>query len=386
MRLRNGLCLVFLFLCWTVSAVFPGRGFLPSDVCAEEKQTFPSEEIHALLDWAVEQGVPGAVLGIATPAGTWFSASGVADLDTQEPMSARHQIRLASITKPFTAVLVWSLIEQGTLSLDDWVNDRLKPGLVPKGDVITIGMLLNHTSGLYDHEDSPEFSGKLVDPSHVWSHREILRITRSHENERKFDPGKGYKYCNTGYYILGMIVEAATGKKVESLLKRRFFDPLGMTRTSVSRSGALSDPQTPGYCYFDGYEDPVNLLKWNFSWDWTAGSGVSTAFDMITWAEALSRGMVLKPETRERMWTVTAPSKMSYGFHVGPNEYDFTKISHGGLNQGTTTEWRFYPEKEWALFLGLNLSDYCTTQKVKTQEIIATILKGVEGLLGWNAP
>ncbi len=384
MRLRNGLCLVFFFLSWTVSAVFPGRGFLPSDVCAEEKQTFPSEEIHALLDGAVKQGVPGVVLGIATPAGTWFSASGVADLKTQEPMSARHQIRLASITKPFTAVLVWSLIEQGILSLDDRVNDWLRSGLVPKGEVITIGMLLNHTSGLYDHENSPEFSGKLPDPSHVWSNGEILRITRSHP--MNFYPGTSYSYCNTGYYILGMIVEAATGKKVESLLKRRFFDPLGMTRTSVSRSGALTDPQTPGYCYFDGYEDPANLLKWNFSWDWTAGSGVSTAFDMMTWAEALSRGEVLKPETRERMWTVTAPSTMGYGFHVGTNASGFKTIGHGGLNQGTATDWLFYPEKGWALFIGLNLTDYRTNPQVNIPAILVTIRNGVERLLGWNAP
>jgi D-alanyl-D-alanine carboxypeptidase len=385
MRLRNGLCLVFFFLSWTMSAVFLGSGFLPSDVCAEEKQTFPSEEIHALLDWGVKQGVPGVVLGIATPLGTWFSASGVADLKTQEPMSARHQIRLASITKPFTAVLVWSLIEQGILSLDDRVNDWLRPGLVPEGKVITIGMLLNHTSGLYDHENSPEFLDKLLtDPSHVWSNGEILRITRSHP--MNFYPGTSYSYCNTEYYILGMIVEAATGKKVESLLKSRFFDPLGMTRTSVSRSGALTDPQTPGYCYFDGYDDPVSILKWNFSWDWTAGSGVSTAFDMIIWAEALSTGKVLKPETRERMWTVMAPSTMGYGFNVGTNASGFKWIGHGGLNQGTNTDWLFCPEKGWALFVGLNLSDYRTNPQVNTPAIIKTIRNGVERLLGWDAP
>ena len=183
-----------------------------------------------------------------------------------------------------------------------------------------------------------------------------------------------------------MIVEAATRKKVESLLKSRFFDPLGMTRTSVSRSGVLSDPQTPGYCYFDGYDDPVNLLKWNFSWDWTAGAGVSTAFDMMTWAEALSRGEVLKPETRERMWTVTAPSEMGYGFNVGTNASGLKWIGHGGLNQGTNTDWLFCPEKGWALFIGLNLTDYRTNPQVNTPAIIKTIRNGVERLLGWDAP
>ena len=86
------------------------------------------------------------------------------------------------------------------------------------------------------------------------------------------------------------------------------------------------------------------------------------------------------------MWTVTAPSTMGYGFNVGTNAAGFKWIGHGGLNQGTNTDWLFCPEKGWALFVGLNLSDYRTNPPVNTPAIIKTIRNGVERLLGWDAP
>jgi D-alanyl-D-alanine carboxypeptidase len=350
---------------------------------AASASKFPDKLLHDLLDWAVAQGVPGVVLGIATPDGVWMGTSGVSNTRTGEKMSSQDQIRLASATKPFTASLIWALIEDGILSLDDPVNKWLKPGLVPKGGIITIGMLLNHTSGLYDHEDAPGFWKKFeADRTRWWSEKQVLAITRAHR--MNFYPGTDYKYCNTGYYILGMIAEAATGQKVDEMLRYRFFIPLGMQRTAVTRAGNLTGPCTPGYSRLDGYAHPVSTLRWNYSWDWTAGSGVSTAEDMLSWAAALSRGAALKPATLEKAWTVKAPSKMGYGFDVKASVFGDRRIGHTGLNPGTTIDWLFYPEKGRILFTGLNYSDDRSQTAGSTIMILFAIRNTVEALLGWN--
>jgi len=374
---------VCMAACPSVNAADDGVSLAPSGISTEAVGSFPNKMLHNLLDWAVKQGIPGVVLGVDTPEGRWMEAAGVANIATQEPMSPQHQIRLASITKPFTAVLIWSLIEDRVLSLKDPVDKWLQPGRVPKGKIITVGMLLNHTSGLFDHENDPEFVHRLTtDPTHVWTDDEVLAITRAHR--MNFYPGKDHAYCNTGYYILGMIAEAATGQTVERLMNNRIFKPLAMKRTAVTRNGRLSSPCTPGYCYLSGYDHPLSVLRWNYSWDWTAGAGVSTAEDMLTWAAALSGGKVLKPATLEKAWTVKAPSKMGYGFEVAKTIFGDRRIGHTGLNPGTTTDWFFYPEKGWALFTGLNISNHDQQKPFNTIMPLLGIRNTVEAILGWN--
>ncbi len=373
----NRICFILLLLC--ASLVSPA---LPP-LSAASAGSIPVAALQALLDNAVAQGVPGAVMGVATEEGAWFGSAGVADSGTFESMSPSHAIRIASVTKTFTASLIWSLIEEKRLRLNDTVDKWLSPGLVPKGDIITVGMLLNHTSGLFDHENAPEFMKKLLkDPTHEWTAEEVLAITRNHPVN--FDPGESFSYCNTGYYILGLIAEAATGSTVADMVHKRFFTANGMTGTSLSESGALPRHRTPGYLWRDGYNHPLSTLRWNFSWDWTAGAGVSTAYDMLTWATALMGGSVLKPETLERAWTVTEPSLMGYGFEVTTNSMGYRRIGHTGLNPGTTTDFLFYPDKGWVLFTGLNMSDYRTRPQLHTERILLDIRHAAEGALGWN--
>jgi D-alanyl-D-alanine carboxypeptidase len=370
-------------VCPAVNAADEGVSFVSSGISAEATTSFPDRMLQELLNWTVDQGIPGVVLGVTTPEGTWFGTAGVANTATKEPMSPQHQIRLASVTKTFTAVLIWSLIEDGVLSLKDPVNKWITPGLVPKGEIITIGMLLNHTSGLYDHENAPGVWKMTVNnPTYRWTNDKVLAVTRAHR--MNFYPGKRYSYCNTGYYILGMIAEAATGKKVSVLMNNRIFARLSMYRTSVQHSGKLSNPCTPGYCYLDGYSRALNVLRWNFSWDWTAGAGVSTAYDMLVWAAGLSAGKILKPSTLEKAWTVKYPSTMGYGFEVARNIFGDRRIGHTGLNPGTTTDWFFYPGKERALFLGLNISNHGNEHSLNTAVTLLAIRNTVEALLGWN--
>jgi D-alanyl-D-alanine carboxypeptidase len=350
------------------------------DAYAADLQSLPVQEINALLNSAVQQGIAGVVLGIGTPEGIWLSSAGKADLDSGEQMSPYDQIRLASITKTFTATLVWYLIERGVLRQTDTINRWLGPGFVPGANLITIGMLLNHTSGLYDHEDDEWWKIMVANPTRVWTNQEVLKATRKHPLQSK--PGTKFAYCNTGYFILGMIVEAATGKKVETLLNQIVFSTLGMSRTSLPRSGKLSPPCTGGYCYLDG-EGLVSTLNWNFSWDWTAGAGVSTAMDMLIWANGLSTGKIVGPETTAKMWTVSPPSKMGYGFLVTTDSAGNRIVSHSGKNPGTVTNFMFYADSGRALFIGFNLDDMRSNPEIQDQTILMDLQTNVLQALGW---
>ncbi len=224
------ICLMFLgalLVSPSPGAAEPSTPLLPvPSLSAAPEGKLPTGALQDLLDKAVAQGIPGAVMGVATPEGSWFTASGVADEDTQEPMSPLHAMRVANATETFAAALIWSLIEEGRMGLDDKVNRWLPSGLVLKGGVITIGMLLNHTSGLYDHTESPEFAKKMLsNPKHRWSAQEVLEITRSHP--LKFNPGTGFAYSSTDDYILGLIAQAATGQSVEKMVRNRFFCTAG---------------------------------------------------------------------------------------------------------------------------------------------------------------
>ena len=367
--------LVCLMLCVGIAT-----GGCLIEAYAAELQSLPVQQINTLLDSAVQQGIAGVVLGIGTPEGIWLTSAGKADLDSGEQMSPYDQIRLASITKTFTASLVWCLIEKGVLRQTDTISRWLPPGLVPGEKIITIGMLLNHTSGLYDHEDGEFFKILEANPTHAWTNNQVLRLARKHPLQSV--PGTEFAYCNTGYFILGMIIEAATGKKVETLLDQIVFSKVGMSRTSVSRGGRLGSPCTGGYCYLDG-EGLVSTLNWSFSWDWTAGAGVSTALDMLIWANALSTCKILTPETTARMWTVSPPSKMGYGFLVQTDSAGNRMISHSGKNPGTETNWIFYPDSGRALFIGFNLDDLRSNPEIQDVSIFLDLQTGILQALGW---
>ena len=254
----------------------------------------PATQLQALLDQAVsDAGIPGAIMAVQTSAGTWIGASGKADLAANLAMTTDMQVHLAGVTKLFTAALTMKLVEENKLTLDDTV-DKWLPFTVINGDAINVDMLLNHTSGLHDHETTPEFVDSLLwGPTLPWTNDDIFWIIDSYLPD--FDPGTDYQFCNTDYYILGMVAEAALQGTVENAIQARFFDPLGMTHTALTRGGFKDHPLPPGLLLFRSSRipRPIDISDWDLAWDWTSGSGVSTAQDMLTWTKAFFGGKVV---------------------------------------------------------------------------------------------
>lgn len=357
--------------------------------------TLPADQLQAMLNNAVSDGgIPGAVLAVKTQWGTWIGVAGTASLSANQAMTTDTQVRLAGVTKPFTAALIMRLIQENKLALTDTVEHWLPGQVIPGGDTtaaqkITVAMLLNHTSGLHDHESTSEFLTRLLaNPTLPWSAADVLGITNAYPLD--FAPNTAFSYCNTGYYLLGMIAEAATGDTVEHLIQSRFFTPLGLTRTALTRSGQLTAPYAGTYCWF-GYPvwDQTSAMLtdtsgWDYSWDWTSGSGVTTAQDMLNWTSAFFGGQVVNGQSLQQMLTPRSPST-SYGFGievVNPDSwFGEMMYDHGGTDPGCLARWLYYPNSGRTIFLALNRADQASPPPVDAVQAANTILSNLHTIL-----
>ena len=255
-------------------------------------------------------------------------------------------------------------------------------------------MLLNHTSGLYDYKNDPYFIELMLsDPTYAWPsdstyYDEIIYWIYTTD----FLPGDEFKYCNAGYYLLGKIAEAATGEILEDAIKTRLFSPQGMSRTALSRSGQKTGSFSHDYCWMDANYYPtivstsqlVDTSDWDLSWDWTSGSGVSTAQDMLTWTRALFGGKVVNAQSLAQMTTPQAPAQ-TYGFGLELFDSDpwfgEKMYGHGGENPGVLARLLYYPDSGRTIFIFLNRFDSFTPSQLDTAQAADTILTGVSSML-----
>lgn len=174
--------------------------------------------------------VPGVSVAVVLESGDEITAfKGIANTVTNEELNEDHLFRLASVSKHLTAIMIMLLQEQGDLLLDDKIIDHVDLPNFPNRDIITIRQLLNHTAGVYDHVNSPNdfFSIALNDPNHVWTAEQVLNYAV--EGGAEFEPGAAYSYSNTGYYILGLLIESVTGQTFAEAFNDLLVNPLSLT-------------------------------------------------------------------------------------------------------------------------------------------------------------
>jgi D-alanyl-D-alanine carboxypeptidase len=275
---------------------------------APERAPVREQALQRALDEVVAAGVPGAVLLVREGNRTVRLASGHGNLEPRTKMRPGDRFRTGSITKTFVATVVLQLVGEGKLRLTDSV-ERWLPGVVPNGRRITVRQLLNHSSGLFDYGgDRKWLSAAYRDPMRRWTPREIVAVATAHKPH--FAPGAGWSYSNTNYFVVGLIVEAATGHKLESELRRRIFAPLRLRATSLDTVPRIAGPHARGY-FLRPLED---VTVGSPSYVWAAGALVSTADDLARFFRALLGGRLLRPELlREMEAFVTPPAGFSYG-------------------------------------------------------------------------
>jgi D-alanyl-D-alanine carboxypeptidase len=174
---------------------------------ARGDRAFGPERVHEVLNQLVADGAPAALAELRDERGTWKLASGVAELGTERPADAEGWFRIGSVTKTFTATVILQLAGEGRLGLGGTVQ-RWLPGTVPGGAHITVRQLLDHTSGLYNYTRGATTDAVLRDRLRHWTPHEIVALAASREPQ--FRPGTSRAYNNTGYVLLGLLIERIT--------------------------------------------------------------------------------------------------------------------------------------------------------------------------------
>jgi D-alanyl-D-alanine carboxypeptidase len=279
---------------------------LPASAATAAKKPTRVQKLARSL---VAAHAPGAIVFVRTPTRTRSGVAGASQLQPRVAMKPNMHYRIASVTKTFVATVVLQLVGEGKLTLDDPI-ERWLPGLVPNGSAITVRELLSHTSGLFNYTDDLGWQNAVIaNPGREWSPRELLAIAFS--KPPLFAPGTNWSYSNTGYILLGLMVEAITGEPVANVLKERIFDPLALRATSFPTGIAMDEPFAHGYLSFAGsLVDLAPIL--NPSWGYAAGQIVSTAADVTKFLAALLGGKLLSPALMTQMKAGSAASSV-YG-------------------------------------------------------------------------
>ena len=272
-------------------------------------------ELQAILDSLVADGfIPGAVLAIHIPGyAPWEGASGFVDQERTQAMTPETRIRIASITKIFTAVVVLQLAEEGRLDLDTPLSTWY-PGLVPRAEQMTVRRLLNHTTGLFDYlEDRSILSRAYQAPDYIWRPAELTMYAG--ERGLLFVPGApdAWDYSSTNYVILGMVVEAVTGNTLNQEMHRRIFEPLNLANTYF-----VPDEQVEGSSS-RGHLRTSDATDISLSFAYATANIVSSAGDVVRFGDALFSGKLLRSETMEQMLT----------FQNGKGQYNMPSLEYG---------------------------------------------------------
>lgn len=244
--------------------------------------------------------IPGISVGILfEDESNLFITSGYADVEAARAISPRDHFRIASVTKTFISTLILMLSDEGALSLDLPVSELLD---LPEGiGSIKIRELLNHTSGLFDYFEDEDFQKEiLLNPEKVWDPHELLAIGVF--RSPYFKPGESYRYSNTNYIILGLLIESLTRNRLPSELNKRILEPLALNNTYMPEiDPSLPEPYLHGYVISPDEGTYADYTLLNPSFAWAAGGMVSNIPDMCKWALALGKGEMLSEISRSEM-------------------------------------------------------------------------------------
>jgi CubicO group peptidase (beta-lactamase class C family) len=314
------LLLIFLFFCFK------------TDAYAQDKVSKIDELVKTYYDC---NQFTGSVLVAEGGKVIYKKGFGLANREWNIPNAPDTKFRLGSITKQFTSMLILQLAEQGKIDLEGKLSDYLPYYRTDTGSKITIHHLLTHSSGIPSYTSIPHFSEDISrDPYPV---EEFVKQFCSGDLE--FEPGSKFLYNNSGYFLLGAIIEAITGKTYADVLKEKIFAPLGMENSGYDRHDPIIPNRATGYSItFDGC---LNAPYLDMSLPYAAGSLYSTVEDLYMWDQALYTEKLLSAKMKELLFT---PYIQGYGYGWGirekslpDSEEKLTSISHGGGINGFNT-------------------------------------------------
>jgi D-alanyl-D-alanine carboxypeptidase len=301
-----------------------------------------------------------------------LQAYGKADIESDAPMNAGTMIAIGSATKQFTAVAILQLRDQEKLSLDDDVTKWL-PELNTGGNKITLRQILAHTAGIREVAEMPEMRAIRLLYNATITRDSVYKVISRYQPV--FPAGTMEIYSNTGFWLLGRIVEKASGLSYEEYLQKRIFSPLGMSRSMVCDNSKQISNRARGYNVRGGA--PVREPDVVHTATYAAGNICSTAGDLVTWLQALHSGKVLSPKSYAEL---IAPAKLNdgtvlrygLGTFVDEDSHGLKFIGHNGGGFGFSSEMRWYPGAQLAVVVLTNSEPDAIT--IAAEDIAATVV------------
>jgi CubicO group peptidase (beta-lactamase class C family) len=303
-------------------------------------------------------------------------AYGLANVETNSPVESDSVFELASVTKPITGVAVMMLVQEGRVGLDESI-DKYLPDAPQAWRQITIRELLSHTSGLREYGLVRCNGSELLDISTKQQFEDLVK------SSLLFPPGTGVQYSDPGYFLLGMVIEKASGQKYGDFLQTRIFTPVGMSHTSLLNRSAIIPKRVSSYTFREGH---LNNARRAWQHELPSWFGIwSTVDDLVRFDVALSSGGLIRPETLEQMWRpatlknnqTVMIDQMPYGlgWFVG-NAAGHRVVAHPGW---TGTFYLKYPDDRVSIILLSNLDAGSGSAHTK-------IAQGILGLLRPDLP
>ena len=286
-----------------------------------------SDKVDKLVqDKMYNEQIPGLALAVIKDGKILKAqAYGFADVDSKTPAKTNTVFRIGSVSKQFVATAIMMLVEEGKIGLDEPVSKYLD-ATPSRWKKITIRHLLTHTSGI------PDFLNEniAVDASPDAFDQSVFKAVA--RRSLHFAPGDEWRYSNSNYHLLAMIIRKITGKPYGDFLRKRIFEPLGMTRTTVSPANRIYPDMASGYKWDNGLHHADSVAA---SVKAYAGGGIlSTILDMAEWDAALYTDRLLKKSSLQQMWTPVRLNdgmtwRYGFGWAVG-HINDHLIISHNG--------------------------------------------------------
>lgn len=330
------------------------------------------QALNALLsEYRESYGFPGATMAYTLRDGTHGSvAVGLADRESGTPMTDNSRMLAASIGKTIWGALVLSLENDGLLLRFDLVADHLAHlawfDRLPNAQTMTVAHLLTHSAGLPDHVHMEGIAPALIALGAAPDFAPEQAIAFVLDAEPLFAPGTGWAYSDTGYLLLGLVIEAATGQDVFDLVQERFLSPLGLAQTSPSIT-----PDIPGLAV--GYTVDANpfglaprtaddggALLWNPAVEWTGGGFAATASDLARWGHALFTGTAIEAPYLDRLLDGIAVHPDAPGIFYGSGVAIYTDTDHGtvyghgGWIPGYVSSLRHYADHSLTIAFQIN--------------------------------
>jgi CubicO group peptidase (beta-lactamase class C family) len=320
---------------------------LAASCLAQDKN--PSETVsrmEQLIQTYVPKNFMGSVLVAQDGKILLDKGYGFANLECDIPNTPATKFRLGSVTKQFTAASILLPEERGKLKVEDPVK-KYMPDAPAAWDKITIFHVLTHTSGIPSFTSFPDYASTEATPTTP----EKL-VARFRDKPLEFEPGTKWNYSNSGYVLLGYLLEKISGQSYSEFVQQNIFTPLGMKDSGYDFNSAVIAHRAAGYT--PGKDGPVNTGYIDMTIPFSAGALYSTTEDLLRWEQGLFGGKVLKAASLTKM---TTPFKDDYAFGLAVHSSHGHKvIEHGGGIEGFNTQVSYYPDDKLVAVVLANLN------------------------------